>query len=195
MPGIVTSAPVTSQPWADPETVIVSAPSAAASSFTTRVNATVPESAPAAMTIWKGSGRAAVKSPSAPSAASPSAEPPAAVRATVIGAPGGAVTPSGSCAVTVTWVEAAPSSTTSGEALKTISGAATITGPSSSRIVSGEEAITLKPVADPEKITDSDPSGMRSSAGVKVKSREALRAPAGMTIRYGPAPPPPSANA
>ena len=101
LPGMVTAVAITSQPAADPETVIVSAPSAAVSSFTARVKAAVPESAPPAMTIWKGSGRVAVKSWSAPSAASPEAVPPAAVRVTVSPSDG-AVIPSGSCAVTVT---------------------------------------------------------------------------------------------
>ena len=101
LPGMVTAVAITSQPAADPETVIVSAPSAAASSFTAKVKEAVPESAPPAMTIWKGSGRAAVKSWSAPSAASPDAEPPAAVKVTVSPSDG-AVIPSGSCAVTVT---------------------------------------------------------------------------------------------
>ena len=163
LPGMVSRAPATSQSAVDPEIVIISAPSAAESSFTAKVKSAVPELAPGAMTIWKGSGRAAVKSCPAPSVASPGAEPPAAVTATVTGAPAGAVCPVGRAAVTVIVVEAEPSSATLGEA-------DSVTADSSSTMVRGGAEITLKAAAVPEKITDLAPSRARSSAGVNVKS-------------------------
>ena len=163
LPGMVSRAPAASQSAVDPEIVIISAPSATASSFTAKVKSAVPELAPGAMTIWKGSGRAAVKSLPAPSVASPGAEPPAAVRVTVTGAPAGAVCPVGRAAVTVTAEAAEPSSATLGEAHS-------VTADSSSTMVRGGAETTSKAVADPEKITVLAPSRARSSAGVNVKS-------------------------
>ena len=60
-------------------------------------------------------------------------------------------------------------------------------------MVSGA-ATTLKVGAEPEKTTDSVPSRLRSSTGVRVSSIEARRIPAGMVRVKGPAPPSASAR-
>ena len=162
LPAIVTCAPATSQPAAEPDTDTDSAPSSVASLFTTRVKEALALLAPLGMTIWNGLGRLAVKSCPAPSAAPSGPAPPAAVRVTVI-PPAGAVSPAGNCAVTVTVVEPESSSTASGEADNS-------TADSSSTMVSGAAESTLKPEADPVKITDSDPSRIRSSTGRRTRS-------------------------
>ena len=128
-----------------------------------------------------------MKSLSAPSSARPGAESPAAVRATVIGPPAGAVSPGGKAAVTVREVAPESSSKAAGETDRAMA-------VSSSKMMSGAAGTTLKVGAEPENTTASDPSRLRSFTSDKVRLAEALLCPAGMVIVKGPVPPVPSAK-
>ena len=186
LPKMVTVAGDTTRPAATPAMVMDSAPSASESSFTVKLRETEPPSCPAGMVIRNGLGRATVKSLPSPSSAWPEPEPPDAVSSTTTGESAGADSPTGKVAVTTTEVWAESSSSAAGAADKATT--------ESSSYKATETGITPKVAAEPEKVTASKLSRLRSSTGDKIKSKEPLLCPAGMVIVKGPVPPSPSAN-
>ena len=105
----------------------------------------------------------------------------------MIGPPEGAVPPGGKAAVTVRAVWPESSSNAAGETDRE-------RAVSSSKMTMGSAGTTLKVGADPDSITASDPSRLRSFTMIKVKSTEALLCPAGMVMVNGPVPPSPSVS-
>ena len=177
--GMVTTASVTGvadrEPDNEPETIIVSSPSAAVSATTVRLKVVSPVDCPAAMVMETGT--VAVKSWEAPS----TAVPPSTVNATIV-PPAGAVTPEGKVAVTVTVsvLSELVSLTIAGETLRT--------APSLRRMVIAASATGVadrEPDNEPETMIVSSPSLTVSASTVRLKAVLPEDCPAAMKMAAG----------
>ena len=177
--GMVTTASATGvadrEPDNEPETIIVSSPSAAVSAITVTSKVVSPVDCPAAMVME--TGMVAVKSWEAPS----TAVPPATATATFV-PPAGAVTPEGNVAVTVmvSVLSELVSFTIAGETLKT--------APSLREMVTTASATGVadrEPDNEPETIIVSSPSLTVSASTVRLKAVLPEDCPAAMKMAAG----------
>ena len=152
---MVTTASVTAvedkEPDSEPETVIVSAPSATVSGLTVMLKVVVPVDAPAAREM--ADGVVAVKSLAGPRSAWPAPVPPATETVTVV-PPAGATTPAGRVAVTVMAcvLSALFSVSTAGETVRVAIGS----------VMVNLTGLTVNPAAWPETVSVSAPSPVAS---------------------------------
>ena len=177
--GMVTTASVTGvadrEPDNEPETMIVSSPSAAVSAITVKSKVVFPVDCPAAIVMETGT--VAVKSWETPS----TAVPPATVNATFV-PPAGAVTPEGKVAVTVmvSVLSELVSFTIAGETLRT---APSLRGMVIAASATGVE--DREPDNEPETIIVSSPSLTVSASTVRLKAVLPVDCPAAMKMAAG----------